>query len=69
MNHDFDVMVLAAHPDDAEICCAGTILSLLAGGKRVAIVDMTEGDIYSLSDVTENILGNLGEEVRIKLSD
>ena len=44
MNHDFDVMVLAAHPDDAEICCAGTILSLLARGKRVAVVDMSEGE-------------------------
>lgn len=51
MNHDFDVLVLAAHPDDAEICCAGTILGLLAMGKRVAIVDMTEGEMGSRGTV------------------
>ena len=44
MKPDLDVMVLAAHPDDAEICCAGTILGLLAAGRTVAIVDMTEGE-------------------------
>ncbi len=51
MNHDFDVMVLAAHPDDAEICCAGTILGLIAQGKKVAIVDMSEGEKGSRGSV------------------
>lgn len=44
-------MILAAHPDDAEICCAGTILGLLAMGRTVAIVDMTEGEMGSRGTV------------------
>lgn len=51
MNSDFDVMVLTAHPDDAEICCGGTILGLLATGRRVAIVDLTEGEMGSRGTV------------------
>lgn len=39
-----DVMVLAAHPDDAEIGCGGTILRLTAAGRRVAVVDATRGE-------------------------
>lgn len=40
-----DVMVLAAHPDDAEIGCGGTILRLTSAGRRVAIVDATRGEV------------------------
>ncbi len=39
-----DVLVLAAHPDDAEIACGGTILKLVAEGKKVVIADMTRGE-------------------------
>jgi bacillithiol biosynthesis deacetylase BshB1 len=39
-----DVLVLAAHPDDAEIGCGGTILRLTAAGRRVAVVDATRGE-------------------------
>ncbi len=42
-----DVMVLAPHPDDAEMSCAGTVLRLVGEGKRVAIVDMTRGEMGS----------------------
>lgn len=42
-----DVMVLAPHPDDAEMSCGGTVLKLVAAGKRVAIVDMTRGEMAS----------------------
>ena len=40
-----DVMVLATHPDDAEIACGGTIMKLVAQGRRVGIVDMTRGEM------------------------
>lgn len=39
-----DVLVLAPHPDDAEMSCGGTILELVASGRRVAVVDMTRGE-------------------------
>ena len=40
-----DILVLAAHPDDAELCCAGTILSHIDMGKLVGIIDLTQGEM------------------------
>ncbi len=40
-----DILVMAAHPDDAELGCAGTILSHIAQGKKVGLVDFTKGDL------------------------
>ena len=40
-----DILVMAAHPDDAELSCSGTILSSLAQGKKVGIVDFTRGEM------------------------
>jgi bacillithiol biosynthesis deacetylase BshB1 len=40
-----DVLVVAAHPDDAEICVGGTILKLVRAGKKVGIVDATRGEM------------------------
>lgn len=40
-----DVLVFAAHPDDAELACAGTIASLVAEGKKVVIADLTGGEM------------------------
>jgi N-acetylglucosamine malate deacetylase 1 len=40
-----DVLVIAAHPDDAEICVGGTILRLVDAGLRVGIVDATRGEM------------------------
>lgn len=39
-----DVMVIAAHPDDAEIGMGGTIAALLAAGKSLVLVDLTNGE-------------------------
>jgi len=40
-----DILVLAAHPDDAEISCAGTIARHIAMGHKVGIVDFTKGEL------------------------
>ncbi|QIP15846.1 bacillithiol biosynthesis deacetylase BshB1 [Spirosoma aureum] len=40
-----DVLAIAAHPDDIEMTCGGTILSLVAQGKTVAGVDLTRGEL------------------------
>jgi len=40
-----DILVLAAHPDDAEISCAGTIAGHVAMGCKVGIVDFTKGEL------------------------
>jgi len=40
-----DILVMAAHPDDAELSCAGTIIKHIASGKKVGIVDFTRGEL------------------------
>lgn len=39
-----DVLVVAPHPDDAEISVGGTILRCLADGLRVGVVELTDGE-------------------------
>jgi bacillithiol biosynthesis deacetylase BshB1 len=40
-----DILVLAVHPDDAELGCSGTIARHIARGKKVGIVDFTRGEL------------------------
>ena len=40
-----DILVLAAHPDDAEISCGGTIAKHVSLGHKVGIVDLTRGEL------------------------
>src|SRR5690606_35131689 len=40
-----DVLVISAHPDDAELCCAGTIASHIAQNKAVGMIDLTQGEM------------------------
>lgn len=40
-----DILIIAVHPDDAELCCSGTILKHIALGKKVGIVDLTRGEL------------------------
>lgn len=39
-----DALVIAPHPDDAELGAAGTILKLQQEGKRVGVLDLTSGE-------------------------
>jgi bacillithiol biosynthesis deacetylase BshB1 len=40
-----DILVFAAHPDDAELGCGGTILKHVAEGRKVGVVDLTRGEL------------------------
>lgn len=40
-----DILVIAVHPDDAELACSGTILKHVALGKKVGILDLTRGEL------------------------
>ena len=40
-----DILVIAAHPDDAELGCAGTIAAHVSKGYKVGIVDLTHGEM------------------------
>lgn len=40
-----DILFIAAHPDDVELCCAGTVFSHIAQGYSVGIADLTAGEL------------------------
>jgi bacillithiol biosynthesis deacetylase BshB1 len=46
-----DILVLSVHPDDAELGCGGTILKHIALGKKVGIVDLTQGELGTRGSV------------------
>ncbi len=43
--HKLDILAIAAHPDDAELACSGTILKHIKLGYKVGILDLTEGEL------------------------
>ncbi len=46
-----DILAFAAHPDDVELSCSGTIMKQIAQGKTVGIVDLTEGGLGSRGSI------------------
>lgn len=46
-----DILAFGAHPDDVELSASGTILKHIQNGKKVAIVDLTEGELGSRGTV------------------
>jgi bacillithiol biosynthesis deacetylase BshB1 len=40
-----DVLAIGAHPDDIELSCGGTIAKLVRQGYKVALADMTKGEL------------------------
>ncbi len=40
-----DVLAIAAHRDDVEITCGGTIIKLVDKGKKAGILDLTQGEM------------------------
>lgn len=42
-----DILAFAAHPDDVELSCAGTLLKHIAEGQTVGIIDLTQGELGS----------------------
>jgi len=45
-----DLLAIAAHPDDAELLCGGTLLRAAAQGYRTAILDLTAGETGTYGD-------------------
>jgi bacillithiol biosynthesis deacetylase BshB1 len=67
----YDVVAFGAHPDDVEMGMGGTIAALVAAARRVAIVDLTRGELGTHGDgetrirEAETAAGILGCERRI----
>ena len=44
-DYKVDILAIGVHPDDVELSCSGTIMKHLALGHKVAIVDLTQGEL------------------------
>jgi bacillithiol biosynthesis deacetylase BshB1 len=42
---NLDVLAIAAHPDDVEQTCGGTLIRMAEAGYRTAVLDLTAGDM------------------------
>ena len=68
-----DILVICAHPDDAEISCGGTIVKHIALGYKVGIVDLTKGELgtrgtaETRAQEAANAAAILGVEIRENL--
>lgn len=40
-----DILAIGVHPDDVELSCSGTIINELKRGKKVGVVDLTQGEL------------------------
>lgn len=49
---DFDIIAFGAHPDDVELGCGGTIAKVVKEGKRVGVVDLTQGELGTRGSVS-----------------
>jgi len=48
-----DILAIAAHPDDAELSCSGTLLKAYSDGKKTGIVDLSRGELGTRGSVEE----------------
>src|ERR1700683_1012850 len=42
---DLDILAIAAHRDDVEQTCGGTLLKMAQRGQRTGILDLTQGEM------------------------
>src|SRR6187402_666450 len=46
-----DLLAIGVHPDDVELGCSGTIISEIKNGKKVGVLDLTQGELGSRGTV------------------
>jgi len=52
MSDQVDLLAIAAHRDDVELTCGGTLAKAAMGGRRVGIIDLTQGEMGTRGDAT-----------------
>jgi N-acetylglucosamine malate deacetylase 1 len=66
-----DILAIGVHPDDIELGCSGTILNEIKLGKKVGILDLTQGELgtrgtietrYAEASAAAKILGVYSRE-------
>src|SRR2546429_6007423 len=66
-----DLLAIAAHRDDAELTCGGTLAKAVRAGHRVGIIDLTQGETGTRGDAAtraaeaERAARALGVHVRL----
>src|SRR5438034_2430879 len=50
VNQQVDLLAIAAHRDDAELTCGGTLAKVARAGQRVGILDLTQGEMGTRGD-------------------
>ncbi|MBI5373668.1 MAG: bacillithiol biosynthesis deacetylase BshB1 [Sphingobacteriales bacterium] len=40
-----DILAIGVHPDDVELGCSGTLINEVKNGKKVAVLDLTQGEL------------------------
>lgn len=77
MNLKLDILAFGAHPDDVELGCAGTIALEVSKGKKVGIIDLTQGELgtrgskelrFTEAKKAQNVLGVVVRE-NLQLED
>ena len=46
-----DILAFGAHPDDVEISCGGTLLKYASQGKKIGIIDLTQGELSTRGNI------------------
>lgn len=46
-----DILAIGVHPDDVELGCSGTIINEIKNGKKVGVLDLTQGELGSRGTV------------------
>jgi len=72
-----DILAIGSHPDDVELGCSGTLISEIKKGKKVGIIDLTQGELgtrgtiqtrYSEATDAAKIMG-ITVRVNLKMRD
>jgi bacillithiol biosynthesis deacetylase BshB1 len=50
-----DILAFGAHPDDVELGCGGTLLAAVAEGKKIGIIDLTQGELGTRGTVADRL--------------
>ncbi len=72
-----DILAIGVHPDDVELGCSGALLMAIAEGKKVGIIDLTQGELGTRGTIqtryleAQNAAVILGVHVRenLKMAD
>src|SRR5690349_5353172 len=46
-----DILAIGVHPDDVELGCSGTLINEIKKGKKVAIIDLTQGELGTRGNI------------------